>query len=121
MSKLSHIARQVLTIDEDLPFRFDYSDKPHPRIDDFDIYIFEQIWGSTALGFGGVGGQAMTSEYTYVFVPVTCNQKCFVYFVGRFAYAVPYSEAFMQDVMNHRVEPAYRAGKYTEEVGDISE
>lgn len=28
--------------------------------------MFPQAWGSTSLGFGGIGGQAMTSAYTTV-------------------------------------------------------
>ena len=31
------------------------------------VYSFLQVWPSTALGFGGVGGDAMTTRYTTVF------------------------------------------------------
>lgn len=55
----------------------------------------------------------MTEAKTYVFVPVNCNQKCFVYFAGRFAYAVNYSREFMEDVLKGNVESVSRAGKYT--------
>jgi hypothetical protein len=109
------MARELLCIEEDLPFRFDYKTTPRPSIDDFELYTFEQIWGSTALGFDGVGGQAMTSARTYVFVPITCDQKCFVYFAGRFAYAVDYSAAFMEDVQKCNMEPVFRKGKYIKE------
>ena len=30
------------------------------------ISVFSQTWGSTALGFGGIGGQAITSAYTTI-------------------------------------------------------
>ena len=112
-NKLTQIAREILSIKEDLPFRFDYNENPHPTLDDFELYTFEQIWGSTALGFGGIGGQMMTEARTYVFVPVNCNQKCFVYFAGRFAYAVNYSREFMEDALKGNVESVSRAGKYT--------
>lgn len=32
----------------------------------FRMYVFPQTWGSTALGFGGYGGQAITEAYTTV-------------------------------------------------------
>lgn len=50
--------------------------------------MFPQTWGSTALGFGGVGGQAITGAYTVI---VECHRtgNRAVYFGGRFAYLVP--------------------------------
>lgn len=112
-NKLTQMAREILSIEADLPYRFDYNEKPQPTLDDFDLYTFEQVWGSTALGFGGIGGQSMTSARTYVFVPVNCNQKCFVYFAGKFAYAVNYSQKFMDDVLKGNMESVSRAGKYS--------
>lgn len=112
-NKLTQMAREILSIEADLPYRFAYNENPRPTLDDFDLYTFEQMWGSTALGFGGIGGSAMTSARTYVFVPINCNQKCFVYFAGRFAYAVNYSEKFMEDVLKGNMESVSRAGKYT--------
>ena len=111
-NKLTEMAKELLIIEADLPFRFEYKEKPYPTIDDFELYTFEQVWSSTALGFGGIGGQAMTSARTYVFIPITCNQKCFVYFAGRFAYAVDYSEKFMEDVLNNNMAAVYESGKY---------
>ena len=32
----------------------------------FNAYVFPQTWSSTALGFGGCGGQAITEAYTTV-------------------------------------------------------
>ena len=49
------------------------------------IGMFRQQWGSTALGFGGLGGQAITDAYTYI---TKCNGEYFVYFAGMFAYKV---------------------------------
>jgi hypothetical protein len=109
------MAREILAIEADLPYRLDYDEKPKPTIDDFELYTFNQVWGSTTLGFGGVGGQAMTVARTYVFVPETCNQKCFVYFAGRFAYKADYCEALKEDIRNGQMEPVTRAGKYRNE------
>ena len=111
-NNLTEMAREILAIEADLPYRFDYSDKSHPTVNDFELHTFEQTWGSTALGFGGIGGQAMTSARTYVFIPMSINQKCFVYFAGRFAYAVDYSEKFMKDVLNCNVASVAKSGKY---------
>lgn len=111
-NKLTQIAREILSIEADLPFRFDYGKDQRPTIDDFEIYTFEQTWGSTALGFNRVGGQAMTSARTYVFVPIGCNQNCFVYFAGRFAYAAKYSNVFMEDVSKCNMASVARSRKY---------
>ena len=111
-NKLTEMAREILNIEADLPYRFDYSDKSNPTLDDFELYTFEQTWGSTALGFGGAGGQMMTSATTYVFIPMSVNQKCFVYFAGRFAYAVDYTDKFMEDVLKGNVASVSESGKY---------
>lgn len=115
-NNLTQMAKYILQIESDLPYRFNYkNDKyDHPTVNDFEIYIFQQIWGSTALGFRGMGGQAMTSAYTYVFIPVNTNQNCFVYFDGKFAYEAPYSDKFMEDVMNQKIAPVNLKGKYYE-------
>lgn len=114
-NKLTDTALDLLMIEKDLLYRMDYSkEDKHFRVgfDDFDMCIFEQTWGSTALGFGGIGGQAMTTVNTYVFIPVTCHQNCFVYFDGRFAYQVPCSESFMEDVRNHSMKSVNKSRLY---------
>ena len=111
-NKLTEMAREILAIEADLPYRFNYSDNSNPTLDDFEIHVFDQTWGSTALGFGGIGGQMMTSATTYVFIPIGINQKCFVYFAGSFAYAVNYNEKFMKDVLGCNVAAVYESGKY---------
>ena len=112
-NKLVHMAKQLLIINDDVNYRFDFSkDNRRVTVDDFDIHIFEQVWGSTALGFGGMGGQAITTEYTYVFVPVQCNQSCFVYFGSRFAYEADYTENFKEDLRNQRMKPCSQLSYY---------
>lgn len=59
MSKLTKMTRQLLQIDEDLPFRFDYSGGERPTINDFEIYVFAQTREDTSCGFGGIAGQAI--------------------------------------------------------------
>lgn len=76
-NKLTQMAREILAIEADLPYRLDYTRSPKPNIDDFEFYTFEQVCGSTALGFRGAGGRAMTVARTYVFVPTPPNEKCY--------------------------------------------
>ena len=110
-NQLVGMAREILAIESDLPYRLNYTEE-RPSIDDFELYTFNQAWGSTALGFGGIGGQAITNARTYVFVPVTCNQKCFVYFAGRFAYQADYCNSLVEDIRNQNMAPVYQASKY---------
>ncbi len=56
-----------------------------PREDECEVRHFLHTWGSTALGFGGIGGCAMTSAYTTV---VMRGHDAAVYFAGRHAYTV---------------------------------
>lgn len=112
-NKLTKLAREILAVEEDLPYRMNYDNKVKQTLNDFDYYIFEQTWGSTALGFGGIGGQAMTTANTIVCIPYdTENEKCHVYFAGRYAYGVYYSEEFMSDVNKGWVEGKTTCGKY---------
>lgn len=61
-----------------------------PQDYDVQVIMFPQTWGSTALGYGGLGGAAMTSAYTVVVQEGNC--AC-VYFGGeRLAYRVHYND-----------------------------
>ena len=81
-----------------------------PREDDVEVAHFAQTWGSTALGFGGMGGSAMTSAYTTV---VTCNGAAAVYFAGRHAYSIPkYNNAFIDDVRFQNMVARNKFGGY---------
>ena len=52
--------------------------------------MFPQTWGSTALGYGGMGGAAITSAYTVI---VTDHNISCVYFGhGQLAYRVNYNQ-----------------------------
>jgi hypothetical protein len=120
-NKLTQIAKEILIIESDIRFRLNYDRSKsdyYVSVDDFDMYTFEQIWGTTSLGFSGVGGSAITEARTYVFIPRIDNQPCIVYFAGQFAYAVPYSKVFMEDVKNHNMEPQYKIYKYKATVQD---
>lgn len=70
-------------------------------ISDFKLETFDQVWGNTCGGFEGIGGAAMTTQRTYVFH--STKNQCVVFFGSRFAYMVPNSEKFMQDVKDENV------------------
>lgn len=61
-----------------------------PDSHDLVWYAWPQVWSSTALGFGGVGGQMMTSAQTFV---VLTDALAYVYFGGRFAYSTNHRTA----------------------------
>lgn len=115
MSILTTMAKQLLMINDDLPFRL-YNYEEHGaniHVDHFEIVTFVQGWGSTALGFNNIGGQAITSENTYILIPIDGDEKfCYVYFGGAFAYHCPYSELLEEDIKNHNVASVKQAGKY---------
>ena len=80
---------------------------------DYDMTVaamFVQTWGSTALGFGGIGGQAFTSAYVSVIESQLTGEHA-VYFHGMLAYVIDRpNEQFWTDVHGHRMVDA-RDGK----------
>lgn len=57
-----------------------------PYTDEVNVTLFNQTWGSTALGYDGIGGSAMTDAYTVI---VELNGVFCVYFgSGRLAYKI---------------------------------
>lgn len=54
------------------------------------IAMFPQMWGSTALGFGGLGGAAMTEAYTIALEGP--GRDVAIYWAGRFAYRIAPAE-----------------------------
>ena len=87
--------------------------------------VFRQVWASTALGFGGCGGSAMTGAYTTV---VTCvltqrsstttdttiletSEFFGVYFDGRLAYFIEDrpTDKFFEDLKNRDMASVQKA------------
>lgn len=58
---------------------------------EIDIHITSQMWGSTACGWGGMGGAAMTSNYNYI-IHQKYTDLLYVYWNGKLAYIVKRSE-----------------------------
>lgn len=80
---------------------------------DIEVYaMFSQTWSSTALGFGGLGGQAITSAYTIVLRSNYLGEYC-VYFGGRFAYHIKrINQKFIEDVTNRQMCEVKNKSKY---------
>lgn len=108
-NKLQRIAEEANLINEDLPKHFRQEDT---KSNDFDVHVFEQVWGSTALGFPGCGGQMMTAANTWVLIPEVDGEDCLVYFAGQYAYSAPRSQIFQTDVEHHDMAPVMGRGKY---------
>lgn len=82
--------------------------------------MFVQTWGSTALGFGGIGGQAITPAYTVV-VRSTQLDEYAVYFGGRFAYMIQHPNSVFFEHMSqgrmHKVDGAQALYRTPEATG----
>lgn len=91
--------------------------KRRPDESEVRIQMFHQVWGSTALGYGGLGGAAMTPAYTVI---VSFHEVSCVYFSsGMLAYAIdrrtqtPEGAAkFDTDVAKMNLLPVSQAKKY---------
>ena len=103
---LSRMALELLQINEEFQF---WSGAP---VKDYELITFTQVWGSTTGGFGGIGGCAMTSMRTCVFVNIRSYRDCIVFFGGKYAYTVERTDDFLADVSNHNVRGLWECGCY---------
>lgn len=91
------------------------------RPTDYDMEVvtmFAQTWSSTALGFGGIGGQAFTSAYVVV---IECLSEFAVYFGGRHAYTIERpNERFFEDIAKRRMADVSGAQKRYKADSDLS-
>lgn len=84
-----------------------------PYEDEIGVVLFPQTWGSTALGFNGIGGAAMTDAYTVAIRGQSGEMA--VYFGGRFAYLIKKpNERFHQDIAHHAMTDVRHAVSYYE-------
>ena len=79
-----------------------------PSDQDVEVIMFPQTWGSTALGYGGIGGASMQTEYTVVVHDQICY--CVYFGQGELAYTCSHSQIsakgsqnFMADIQAHRM------------------
>ena len=90
----------------------EYFRKYHPEI---TMYMFPQTWGNTSLGFGGIGGQAITTAYT----TVVCEEyKGYygVFFGNRLAYIIKNpNDKFFNDLYKMKMSDVAHSGSYKRE------
>lgn len=111
-TNLRDVAMELLMIDRD--FSRHLNNPRKNAVECFTLHTFEQIWGNTSGGFQGIGGSAMTTQRTYVFVPLSIvdDEECLVFFGGRFAYHAPYNDIFKEDIANQSVAGLSDCSKY---------
>jgi len=90
-----------------------------PMSDELEVVMFPQTWGSTATGYGGLGGAAMTPAYTII-VSFHLHTYCVYFGCGRLAYKLEYinmskegRENFFMDMSNRNMASVAKSGKYT--------
>lgn len=76
-------------------------------------YSFEQVWGSSALGFGGVGLSAMTSSRTSVLIPKN-SVTAYIFFGDRYAYSVGICNNLWKDIYHRNIKPISEAPTHYE-------
>lgn len=64
------------------------------------VHVFPQTWGSTALGFGGMGGASMSTANVVI---IGAKGWATVYFGGRHAYTVPESGKLEEAIRKQRM------------------
>lgn len=88
-------------------------------VDDVEIRMFPQTWASTALGYGGLGGAAVTTAYTVV---VLSRYHACVYFSGpRLAYRLDdwrNNAQFVADLSTSAIKSRRDAAEYSPQVPD---
>lgn len=78
--------------------------------DNLLVEVFPQLWSSTALGFGGIGGQAMTTAYTTIFYDSISFKAAAVYFDSELAYIIDNpNKNFWADVSHHNMKSVDKA------------
>lgn len=106
---LEYKSRDILMNEEDF-LDFYLSNEFYP---DFVADVFSQTWTSTALGFGGWGGQAFTTAYTTVMHEINSNFYL-VFFDEHPAYIVRSpKDSFFEDLRDRNMASIEEAkGRY---------
>lgn len=83
------------------------------RYPEFEVInVFSQTWSSTALGFGGIGGQAITSAYTTIIENVDLGYVA-VFFGERMAYVIKHPNVkFVEDIKKRNMCSVGKHYKY---------
>ena len=89
-----------------------------PYMHEVEVIMFPQVWGSTALGYGGIGGSAMTTAYT-VIINLDYQDYCVYFGTGDIAYKFNYANAtpegrenFFKDMNARNMFEVSKRGRY---------
>lgn len=84
----------------------------NPTPYDYEIVgFFPQTWGSTALGFGGIGGAAVTTAYTVV---IKMGKYFAVFFSNNLAYTIEDpNQQFFEDLASRNMQSVANVKNYT--------
>jgi hypothetical protein len=107
---LKSLADQILKIEQDLPSRL----KDPSNMKNMKMKMFEQMWGSSTLGFSGVGMDVMTNAWTFVFWHPYNKEDAVVYFGGKYAYTVPLNENVRKDINREWMRSVSESKHYLE-------
>lgn len=85
-----------------------------PYEHDVEVLLFPQTWGSTALGYGGMGGAAVTTAYTVIVHDHAC--WCVYFGEGELAYKLEYEQMspegrqnLRDDIQSHHMMDRHKA------------
>ena len=95
----------------------DKLDENKIKYPEFEVLgVFSQSWGSTALGFGGIGGQAITAAYTTVIENIDLG--CVAVFFGEgLAYIVNNpNDKFYNDLDKRNMSAVHEHSRYEKNV-----
>lgn len=91
----------------DMVNRLDASDLDTPKTgvsDQAQVYSWPRMWGSTACGHPGPGGQTSVTAQTIVYHFPTLPFPTYVYHGGRFSYKIDNpNEQFFMDLQDHQL------------------
>ena len=80
---------------------------------EIDVYSFPQTWGSTALGYDGFGGSAMTTAQTIVLYNSKANIVRVYFGSDRLAYQIDNpAEEFFKDLDLKNIKSVQGSEKY---------
>lgn len=102
-------------------YKSNFTDSEKEKLCNSEIFCdaFTQTWGSTSLGFNGVGGSAMTTDYT-----VVCNVEGTdlygVFFGERLAYVVNNpNDSFYNDKRERYMAAQWEVDRYDSDETNI--
>lgn len=115
------IAYNSLTKEEKLKLRVNEGSgkmvQRRPESYEIEVVMFPQTWGSTALGYGGIGGASMTPAYTVIVSHRRCS--CVYFGGGRLAYRVDGAKQspegqkrFIEDISRQNMAARSEATRY---------